>query len=190
VSPKQYHSHDATHVRRRWALIKPQMLSERLVAGSSPVGGWLYQIGRLHHGGGLMATELRLYLSEDGAAAERVGALTGFLRAELLELDVRDVTALRVGDAPDGARAVDVAAIGELLVSMSSAPEILRSVVSLVQQWLLRWQGGGRSVRMEICGDVLELSNATVEDQAQLVELFLSRHAAAEGRRWTPSERP
>jgi hypothetical protein len=34
-------------------------------------------------------------LGEEGADAERLDTLTGFLRSELLKLDVEDVTALR-----------------------------------------------------------------------------------------------
>jgi hypothetical protein len=40
-----------------------------------------------------VGSELRLHLSEDGADAERLDAMTGFLRHELLQLDVEDVTA-------------------------------------------------------------------------------------------------
>ena len=39
-----------------------------------------------------MHGEVRLQLSEDGADAERLEAQTGYLRAELLQLDVDDVT--------------------------------------------------------------------------------------------------
>ena len=41
-----------------------------------------------------MDGELRLHLSEEGADAERLAVLTGYLRAELLQLDVEDVSAL------------------------------------------------------------------------------------------------
>jgi len=125
--------------------------------------------------------ELRLQLSEDGADAERLDALTGFLRGDLLQLDVQDVTALRVGEPPPGSRAFDVAAVGGLLVSLSSSAEGLRAVVSAVRQWLARGEGTRRTVRVEIGGDVLELSEATAADQDRLVDLFVRRHAAGVG---------
>jgi hypothetical protein len=34
-------------------------------------------------------------------------------------------------------------------------------------------------VRLELNGDVLELSEASAADQNRLIELFISRHAAA-----------
>jgi hypothetical protein len=46
---------------------------------------------------------LRLRLSEEGADAKRLDALTGLLRGELLQLEVEDVTALPAGEPPPGA---------------------------------------------------------------------------------------
>ena len=43
--------------------------------------------------------DLRLRISEEDADAERLAVLTGYLRAELLQLDVKDVIAPRAGDA-------------------------------------------------------------------------------------------
>jgi hypothetical protein len=128
-----------------------------------------------------MVGELRIQLSEDGADAERLASLTGFLRQELLQLDVQDVTALRQGEPPPGSRAFDVAAVGALLVSLSGSVQALHAVVSSVRRWLARGEGVRRTVRLEIGGDTLELSEATVADQDRLIELFVRRHAVAGG---------
>ena len=80
-----------------------------------------------------MDTELRLQLSEDGADAERLAVLTGYLRAELLQLDVDNVTALEAGAPPPGSRAFDVAIVGALLVALGQSAEGLRSVVSAIR---------------------------------------------------------
>lgn len=47
-----------------------------------------------------MDRELRILLSEEGAEAERVADLTGYLREELLQLDVEDVAAAPGEAAP------------------------------------------------------------------------------------------
>jgi hypothetical protein len=125
-----------------------------------------------------MGGELRLHLSEDGADAERVDALTGFLRQELLQLEVEDVTGLRAGEPPPGSRAFDVAAVGGLLISLGGSAEGVRAVVLAVRKWLARGGGTRRTVRLEIGGDALELSEATAADQDRLVDLFVRRHAA------------
>ena len=124
-----------------------------------------------------MGSELRLQLSEDGADAERLDALTGFLRQELLQLEVEDVTRLRAGEPPPGSRMFDVVAVGGLLVSLSRSAEGLRSVVSAIRKWLSRGEGTRRTVRLELDGDVLELSEATAADQERLIGLFVDRHA-------------
>jgi hypothetical protein len=127
-----------------------------------------------------MDGELRLQLSEDGADAERLDALTGLLRGELLQLDVEDVTALRAGEPAPGARGVDVAAVGGLLVGLGSSADGLRAVISTVRAWLARGGGIRRTVRLEIGGDALELSEVTAADQDRLIGLFIGRHAREE----------
>jgi hypothetical protein len=137
-----------------------------------------------------MGTELRVQLAEDGADAERLDELTRFLRDELLQLDVDDVTALRVGEPPPGARVFDVVAVGGLLVSLSRSAEGLRPIVSAIRKWLARGEGTRRTVRLEIDGDALELSEASAADQERLVSLFVSRHVPGEGELWAANERP
>lgn len=126
-----------------------------------------------------MGSELRLQLAEEGADAERLAALTRYLRAEILQLDVEDVTSLQAGEPPPGSRVVGVAAVGALLIAFGQSAEGLGSVVSAVRDWLRRGDGTRRTVRLELDGDTLELSQATAADQAQLIKLFVSKHATA-----------
>jgi hypothetical protein len=133
---------------------------------------------------------LRVQLSEDGADAERLAELAGFLRDELLHLDIEDVTALRAGDSAPGTRAFDVAAVGGLLVGLGDSADGLRAVMAAIRGWLQRGDRAHRRVRLEIGGDVLELADATRVDQDRLVELFISRHGTGEGRQWTASAKP
>lgn len=129
-----------------------------------------------------MGEELRLHLSEDGADGERIDALTGRLRQELLQLDVEDVRPLPAGAAPPGSRAFDVAMVGGLLVTLGQSAETLGPVVRAIRGWLGRGQETRRTVRLEIGGDVLELSEATAADQQRLVDLFVTRHATVADR--------
>jgi hypothetical protein len=122
-------------------------------------------------------------LSEEGADAERLAVLTGYLRAELLQLDIEEIDTLPPGEAPPGARAFGAAAVGSLLVALGQSAEGLRSVVSVIKDWLRRGDGPHRTVRLELGGDALELSQASVADQERLIELFISRHTAVTGER-------
>ena len=127
-----------------------------------------------------MMGELRVELAEAGADAERLDTLTGYLRDELLQLDVEDVTALRAGQPPPGTRAIDALAIGGLLVTFNRTADSVRHVVGAVRGWLAGGQGTKRTVRLELDGDVLELSEVTATEQSRLIELFVNRHAAPE----------
>jgi hypothetical protein len=124
---------------------------------------------------------VRLHLSEEGADTERLAVLTGYLRAELLQLvDVEEVSALPAGEPPPGARAFDVATVGALLITLGQSVDGLRSVVSVIRDWLRRREGTGRAVRLELGGDALELSQANAADQERLIELFIRRHITPE----------
>jgi len=69
-----------------------------------------------------------------------------------------------------------VGAVGQLVVAMLGT-QGLAGVVSAVLGWLGRGHDAPRTVRLEIAGDVLELSGASSEEQDRLVEMFLTRHS-------------
>jgi hypothetical protein len=131
--------------------------------------------------GGPVVEELQLLVAEDGADPERVSALTGYLRDELRQLEVEDVRALPAGAPPPGSRAFDAVAVGGLLVTLGRSAEGLRSVVDVARRWLGRGDGVRRTVRLELGGDVLELSEASATEQQRLIDLFVRRHDASGG---------
>jgi hypothetical protein len=128
-----------------------------------------------------MDGEVRLQLSEEGADPERLDALTGYLRRELLQLDVEDVSRARAGEVPPGARAIDVVAVGGLVVSLGRAAVGLKVVVAAARRWLSGGGGVRRTVKIEIGGDTLELSEVSTAEQNRLVDLFVRRHSGDEG---------
>jgi hypothetical protein len=121
--------------------------------------------------------DLRLLLEEDGADAERVDVLTGHLRRELAQLDVERVRPLPAGEAPPGTRALDAAVLGGLLVTLGQSGTGLAAVITAIRGWLARTPGPARTVRLELGGDVLELSQASADQQDRLIELFVDRHS-------------
>jgi hypothetical protein len=125
-------------------------------------------------------TELRVQLSESGADAERLDTLTRYLRQELVDLGVGDVTAQPAGPPPPGTRAIEALAIGGLLVTLSESAQGVRKVVAAIRGWLSQGGGTKRTVRLELAGDVLELSEVSEKEQTRLIELFVSRHAGSE----------
>ena len=76
------------------------------------------------------------------------------------------------------------------MVALGQSAAGLQSVVSAIKDWLRRGGGTRRTVRLELDGDALELSQASTADQERLIELFVSRHAEGEGGPWSASGKP
>lgn len=124
-----------------------------------------------------MAQELRILLSDEGAEDRRMAELTGYLREELLQLDVDDVAPARGGPAPPGARAGDVTQISELLVSLGGAVGALNQVMTVLRGWLGRCHEGRPTLKVALGDDVLEISGATDAQVAEAFETFVGRHS-------------
>jgi hypothetical protein len=110
---------------------------------------------------------------ESGADAEEVAEATLQLRRELLDLDVESVEIPRTGDPPPGSRAVDLAALGTLVVTVAQS-QLLGSVVAAVGSWLAGSRQ--RSIKLELGGDVLELTGVSSDEQRRLTNEWLRRH--------------
>jgi hypothetical protein len=108
------------------------------------------------------------------AEADEVAEATFRLRRELLELDVEAVEPTLGGEAPQGSRAVDLVGLGVLVVTVARS-EVLSGVVSAIQTWLAGRHSGG-TVRLEIAGDVLELTGVSSDEQRRLADAWLRRH--------------
>jgi hypothetical protein len=105
--------------------------------------------------------------------AEQVAEGTLGLRRELLDLDVDAVELPRVGEPPPGTRAVELAALGALVVTVAQS-RLLAPVVAAVQSWLAHSQQ--RSVKLELDGDVLEVTGVSSKEQQRLIDEWLRRH--------------
>ena len=118
-----------------------------------------------------------LALSESGADGLRLDSLHRQLRTELGELD--EVEPLPSSGAAaeavePGSRAVDPATVSALAVAVFGSGGLTALLTSL-RGWLRRGTGDTRSVRIEVGGDVFELTDASAEEQARLLQVFL-RH--------------
>jgi hypothetical protein len=108
------------------------------------------------------------------ADPEEVAEATSQLRRELLELDVEAVELARAGEPPPGTRAVDFMALGTLVVTLANS-QLLNGVVGAMRSWI----GGHpqRSIKLELDGDVLELSGVSSEEQRRPADAWLRRCA-------------
>jgi hypothetical protein len=120
-----------------------------------------------------MGSTLAIELSEAGSDPARLDELTTRLREELLDLDVDDVERVSGGEAPDGSRAIELAAIGALLVTMQQSGELVAKVVNTIRAWLKRDPEPTRKVQITLGDRTIELTAASNEQQDRLVAEFI-----------------
>jgi hypothetical protein len=104
--------------------------------------------------------------------AEELADLGAELHAELLSVDGASVAPLTAERAPEGAKGLgDVAG---WLVAQFGTLDGLRAVVAAVRGWTART---GRTVEVSIGGDVLKVTGVTSQQQGEIVDAWLARHA-------------
>src|SRR5262249_47953981 len=110
------------------------------------------------------------------ADARVVEQQTADLVRELRE--VRGVAVERATtEAPEGAKGLDVAAIGSLLVSFAGPPgAAIAAVAAVLKAWVGRDQG--RKIRVKIGDREIEIDGASPEAEKKLIAEF---HAAGRG---------
>jgi hypothetical protein len=119
------------------------------------------------------AAQLTVRVEDEDTDPEELTQLTAHLRHELLDLDVDAVASPRLGAPPPGSRAVDLVAIGTLIVTFAKS-ELLVAVIAAVRAWLADSQQC--SVRVSLDGDVLELTGLSSKEQHRVVAQWLDRH--------------
>jgi Caspase domain/Effector Associated Constant Component 1 len=117
-------------------------------------------------------TRLVLRIEDVPGDREELARLTEALRRELLDLDVEAVQQAYAGEAPPDSRAFDVAALGTLVITLAQS-ELLAAIVSAVTAWLKDRRQ--RTVKVEVDGDVLELSGLPSQERQRLTEEWLRR---------------
>jgi hypothetical protein len=122
-----------------------------------------------------MTEEIRVeFVSGPDVDPAEIDALTRALRAEILQIDEVDrVEQASAGPAPEGSKAVDVAAIGSLIVGIGPGIQAVGKVVEVVRHWLAGRMSSTPPLQMTI-GDK---SITVVPDQGQqdaLVAAFVA----------------
>jgi hypothetical protein len=119
-------------------------------------------------------TELTIELGAEGADETELDSLTTRLRQELLQLDVDEVERPSAGPAPEGSRAIELAAAGALVVGLIRDNAVIESLIGTLQGWLARDQS--RTIKVTLDGDTIELSGASDEDRRRLIRHWVAAH--------------
>jgi hypothetical protein len=104
------------------------------------------------------------------ASEDELDVLTRKLRAELEHLDIRSADLVKSNDLPEGAKAVEWATLGAIVVQFVSS-HALGQVVGAVRGWLER--GPDRQVAITVGDRSIVLSDPTKSQQQALVDLWL-----------------
>lgn len=111
-------------------------------------------------------------LDADDTDAEELEELTRRVRRRLLALDVGAIERPLAGESPEGTKGLDPVTLGMLIVTVARR----RGAIAAVLDQMRAWAVSGRTVRIELDGDVIELGRATEEEQRQLVQSFVAKH--------------
>jgi hypothetical protein len=118
--------------------------------------------------------EVNLQVGDDVSPLE-MEELTAAMRRELLLLDVQSVDRVSGGPVPAGAKGIELAALGALLVNIGKATPVLGQVVAVIQAWAAR--SPDRTVKLTLEGDTLELGGMSEDEQRRVVRDWMARHA-------------
>src|SRR6185369_9939030 len=119
-----------------------------------------------------MRVEMFVAISDQDVDPVRLDESAILLREELLTLEVEDVRPFRGGEVPSGARAVDPATVGALLVVVKDSADLVARIVAAVRSWLRRGPRG-QEVELTVGDRTLRLGDATFEQQERLIEEFV-----------------
>jgi hypothetical protein len=127
-----------------------------------------------------MGTRIDVRLHERGADAARVDLLHRQFHRELLQVDDVDVVPPSPAgptQVQPGARGLDAETLNALAVAVIGSGG-LAGLISSLRSWIGRAPVEARTVRLEVEGDVIELSGASSVEQERLLQVFLARHEA------------
>ena len=93
-------------------------------------------------------TELFIELSLDGGDDAELDEFTRQLKAEVKDLSVDSVEQVSAGTSPDGTKAADFAAIGQMAVTL--APAIIPPLFGLLKSWVERKPSTPVTVKVKV----------------------------------------
>jgi hypothetical protein len=106
--------------------------------------------------------------------AAELASLTQRLRAELLQLDIEDVTLARTEETAPGARSGDVIQWGTLLVTFGDSPElVLSALIAGVQMWLIRQDRADLSAIIKSGATHAQIAAASAENVEALAKMLV-----------------
>jgi len=117
------------------------------------------------------SAELLIELSLEGGDATELDELARQLRAEVAELNVDSIQQISLGAAPAGTKAVDMAAIGQMAVSL--APAVVPPLFDLLKSWVQRKPSTPVKVKVKVGRKTAEIEYDPTRTSAKDLELLI-----------------
>ncbi len=133
-----------------------------------------------------MSDDMVVDLYDEDLDPAEVEQLTLALRRELLDVaEVEDVAQAQAGPAPPGSRAIGLAEIGSLIVTVKPTVEVLAKVVGVLRGWMASRKASGTTqkstMRITVNGQTLELTPTAEQQQALVAEFVKAAGADGDG---------
>src|SRR5262245_40800364 len=113
--------------------------------------------------------------AEADADPEELDQLVRRLHTELRNTEVEDIEPVSSEQVPPGAKGVDPASVGALLVTLSAAGGVFSLLIQTARDWLGR-QSAADKISVTIDGDTLVLEKTTKKERGALIEAYIRRH--------------
>ncbi len=94
------------------------------------------------------STELLISLSLDDGDAEELQNLSHLLKSEIEQLHVDSVNSVPAGEKPDGTKAADWVAIGQMVVTLT--PVVIPPLFDLLKSWINRQPSTPVKVKVKV----------------------------------------
>ncbi len=117
------------------------------------------------------SAELLIELSLEGGDLSELDELTRQLRAEVAELNVDSIQQVSEGMAPKGTKAVDMAAIGQMAISL--APTVVPPLFDLLKSWVERKPSTPIKVRVKVGRKTAEIEYDPTRTSAKDLDLLI-----------------
>ena len=115
--------------------------------------------------------ELFIELSLEGGEPAELDELTRQLRTEVEELNIDSVHQVSAGVAPEGTKAADLAAIGEMAVTL--APAIIPPLFDLLKSWVQRKPSTPVTVKVKVGKKTAQIEYDPTKTSAKDLEALI-----------------
>lgn len=113
--------------------------------------------------------------SEPEVDSDQVGRLARQFRTELRNLEIESISPITLENVPPGAKGVDPASLGALLITLSATGGVFPILIETARDWLAR-HTTARRISVTIDGDTLVLEKASKQEQSVLIDAYMHHH--------------